>query len=129
MREERRSRMAVVAVEDSGNSGSSWWVRPAVGWMTRRTVRPAVGWMVVGWVGRSVRGWEGEWKREWGLASFSFLFFFSSFFWYLSERLKALFKGCMGDQEVVCYCCLNKSFQCLNNITRIFTHFFTHTYF
>ena len=55
MREERRSRMAVVAVEDSGDSGSSWWVRPAVGWMTRRTVRPAVGWMVVGWVGRSVR--------------------------------------------------------------------------
>ena len=29
----------------------------------------------------------------------------------------------------VCYRCLNNSFQFLNNITRIFTHFFTHTYF
>ena len=29
----------------------------------------------------------------------------------------------------VCYCYLNNNFQCLNNITRIFTHFFTHTYF
>ena len=29
----------------------------------------------------------------------------------------------------VCYCCLNNSFQYLNNIIRIFTHFFTQIYF
>jgi len=29
----------------------------------------------------------------------------------------------------VCYRCLNNSFQCLNNIICIFTHFFTYTYF
>ena len=31
--------------------------------------------------------------------------------------------------QSVCYHCLNNSFQCLNNIIRIFTYFFTHTYF
>ena len=33
------------------------------------------------------------------------------------------------DLGSLCYRCLNNSFQRLNNITRIFTHFFTHTYF
>ena len=36
-----------------------------------------------------------------------------------------------GREEIggVCYCYLNNSFQCLNNITRIFTRIFTHMYF
>ena len=31
--------------------------------------------------------------------------------------------------EIVWQCILNNSFQCLNNITRIFIHFFIYTYF
>ena len=34
-----------------------------------------------------------------------------------------------GKQRPDCYSCLNNSFQYLNNITRIFIHFFTHMYF
>ena len=35
----------------------------------------------------------------------------------------------LSDRKAVCYQCLNNSFQYLNNIICIFTHFFIHMYF
>ena len=48
---------------------------------------------------------------------------FCILFKYWREKKKKNYLGSVWQ------CILNNSFQCLNNITRISTHFFTHTYF
>ena len=50
------------------------------------------------------------------------LFFSSNTDQHTQTSIKNRLGGCL-------YSYLNNSFQCLNNITRIFIHFFTHTYF
>ena len=48
------------------------------------------------------------------------------------EKTREEFKflgGSFTHIEPIYYRCLNNSFQYLNNITCIFTHFFTHIYF
>ena len=64
------------------------------------------------------------WAIESSTLDFIFLFLFLNFIFVANIELQTDFR----HYRSVCYCCLNNTFQYLNNIIRIFKYFFTRTY-